>query len=204
MNDGRSAARRCGKRLSSWTAARVAGALLSVASISSGADDVTVPISLQAALVAKVVEYDRGFIQRAGARAQILLVFKAENADSVHIAAQLAAALAQLGPIAGLPHDQAIVPFAGATALAAECRARRAAIVFFAPGFRNDIDALRSALTGIDILSVGSLPDYVPRGIVLGFDVVSGRPKLLVNLGQAKLQRVDLRSAALKLMRVYE
>jgi hypothetical protein len=44
----------------------------------------------------------------------------------------------------------------------------------------------------------------VPAGIVLGFDVVSGRPKLLVNLTQAKRQNVSLRAEALKLMKVYE
>ena len=47
-------------------------------------------------------------------------------------------------------------------------------------------------------------PDYVPGGIVLGFDVVSGRPKLLVHLTQAKRQNVALRAEALKLMRVFE
>jgi outer membrane receptor protein involved in Fe transport len=31
----------------------------------------------------------------------------------------------------------------------------------------------------LNVLSFGSEPDYVPRGIVLGVDLVSGRPKLL-------------------------
>jgi hypothetical protein len=180
------------------------GLLLAFARPTRGADDVTVPISLQAELLAKVVEYDRGFPGRAGSQARILLIVKKDDPDSVHVAAQLAAALGRLGPIAGLPHDQTIVPFSGAAELAADCRARRAAIVIFGPGFRDDLDALRKALTGVDVLSVSSLPGYVPKGIVLGFDVVSGRPKLLVNLTQARLQRVDLASAALKLMRVYE
>ena len=53
-------------------------------------------------------------------------------------------------------------------------------------------------------MSVASVPDYVQGGIVLGFDVVSGRPKLLFNLTQARLQNVDLRAAVLKLMTVIE
>jgi hypothetical protein len=40
--------------------------------------------------------------------------------------------------------------------------------------------------------------------VVLGFDLVSGRPKLLVNLTQAKKQKVDLAAEILKLMKVYE
>ena len=48
------------------------------------------------------------------------------------------------------------------------------------------------------------MPDYVKEGIVLGFDVVSGRPKLLFNLPQARLQKVALTATVLKLMTVYE
>jgi len=47
------------------------------------------------------------------------------------------------------------------------------------------------------------MPDYVPAGIVLGFDLVSGRPKLLVNIEQAKKQQVSLPASVLKLMKVY-
>jgi hypothetical protein len=48
------------------------------------------------------------------------------------------------------------------------------------------------------------MADYVPAGIVLGFDLVSGRPKLVVNLSQARRQHVDFRAEVLKLMKVYE
>jgi hypothetical protein len=185
-------------------AAWLAVALLLFARVTSGADEVSVPIGLQAELVAKVAEYDRNFVPRAGDQAHILIVVKQSNADSVHVGAQLEAAFSRLGAIAGLAHDEAVVSFANAADLVAACRSRRAAIVVFGPGFGDDVDAIRGALTGVDILSVSSVPDYVPKGIVLGFDVVSGRPKLLVNLTQAKLQRVDLRSEVLKLMKVYE
>src|SRR5258706_418637 len=54
------------------------------------------------------------------------------------------------------------------------------------------------------VLRVAAVPDYVRDGIVLGFDVVSGRPKLLFNLPQAKLQKVALAASVLKLMTVFE
>jgi hypothetical protein len=53
-------------------------------------------------------------------------------------------------------------------------------------------------------LTVAAIPDYVELGVVLGFDVLSGRPKLLVHLGQARRQHVDLRADLLKLARVFE
>jgi len=78
------------------------------------------------------------------------------------------------------------------------------AIVFVTPGFADDVDAIRGALDGVDVLSASAVADYVPKGVVLGFDLVSGKPKLLVNLTQAKKQQVDLSSDVLKLMKVYE
>ena len=45
---------------------------------------------------------------------------------------------------------------------------------------------------------------HVPKGAVLGFDLVSGKPKLLVHLTQAKKQNAAFKAEALKLMKVFE
>jgi hypothetical protein len=186
-----------------WLSGLVLAALLT-GPRSSSAEDVTVPVSLQAELLAKVAEYDRNFADRARDRAHILLVTKPGNADSVHVASQMEAALSRISQIAGISHDETIFAYPGAVELAKLCRSRHIAIVFFGPGFREDVEAIREALAGVDILSATGVPDYVPGGIVLGFDVLSGRPKLLVHLTQAKRQNVALRAEALKLMKVYE
>ncbi|HEX7668231.1 MAG TPA: YfiR/HmsC family protein, partial [Polyangiaceae bacterium] len=70
--------------------------------------------------------------------------------------------------------------------------------------FDSDTDAIGTALQGADLLTVSTVPSYVQHGIVLGFDLVSGHPKLLVHLRQARSQQVALRPEVLKLMRVYE
>ena len=44
----------------------------------------------------------------------------------------------------------------------------------------------------------------VPKGIVLSFDLVSGKPKIVVHLGQAKRQDVQFKAELLKLARVIE
>jgi hypothetical protein len=168
------------------------------------AESVPVPIVLQAELLAKVLEYDRNFPARAGDRAKVLLVAQSGNADSKTVVQQMAAALGRLSQMAGLPHDEAVVSYPGAQELARLCRDRRISVVYFGPGFHDDLDAIRAALSGIDVLSVASVPDYVYGGVLLGFDVVSGHPKLLFNLPQARLQNVDLRAAVLKLMTVIE
>jgi len=168
------------------------------------AEEATLPIAIQVELLVKVASYDRNFQQRAGDRAYILIVTKPGNGDSARVAAQVEAGLARVPEIAGLPHDERVTPYHGAAELADLCRTEHAAIVFFGPGFREDVRAIREALDGVDVLSVSAIPEYVEAGIVLGFDVASGRPELLVNLPQAKRQKVALRADVLRLMKVFQ
>jgi hypothetical protein len=168
------------------------------------AELVAVPIELQAELLAKVAAYDRNMTARAGDRVQVLLLTNQGDAESARFAARMQLALSSIAQIGGLPHDERIAPFTSAADLAQQCRTRHIAIVILAPGLGDHVTAIRDALNGVDVLSVASVPDYVQQGVVLGFDVVSGKPKLLVHLTQARRQHVELRAEVLKLMRVFE
>jgi hypothetical protein len=159
---------------------------------------------LQAELLVKLAGYDRSFTQRAGDRVHVGLLVKPKEGDSTRAGEQMQAALARIPSIAGLPHEEAIVPYQRADALPAICRNQRIAILFVLPGFHDDIEGIRTALDGVDVLTATGVPDYVKGGIVLGFEVAAGRPQLLVHLAQAKRQNVALRSEVLRLMKVYE
>jgi hypothetical protein len=56
----------------------------------------------------------------------------------------------------------------------------------------------------VDVLTMGAVADYVPAGIVFGVDLISGKPKLLVNLTQARRQHVDFGAQLLRLARIYQ
>jgi hypothetical protein len=103
-----------------------------------------------------------------------------------------------------LPHEEEIATYSDAPALAAMCRERKISILYVAPGFSQQVETLREKMSEFSLLTVGSVAEYVPNGIVLGFDLVSGRSKLLVNLTQARRQRVEFRAEILKLTKVYE
>jgi len=169
-----------------------------------GADQVVVPLELQAELLAKVASYDRNMSARAGDRLQVALVTRPSDAESVRVVTRMQSALRSLPQIGGLPHDEQMINFTSAADLARYCRAQHIAILFVGPGHSDELPAIREALAGVDVLSVSPVPEYIERGIVLGFDVVSGKPRLLVNLGQARRQHVALRAEVLKLMKVYD
>jgi hypothetical protein len=168
------------------------------------AEEATLPIAIQVELLVKVASYDRNFQARAGERARIFIFTKPGNGDSARVAAQVEAGLARAPQIGGLPHDEIVTAYHGAKEVADLCRKERAAIVFFGPGFRDEVAAIREALDGVDVLSVSAIPEYVEAGIVLGFDLAAGRPELLVNLPQARRQKVALRADVLKLMKVFQ
>ncbi|MFO0742400.1 MAG: YfiR family protein [Labilithrix sp.] len=170
----------------------------------SAAEEVLVPPALQAELVAKVAGYDKNFATRAGDRAHVLIIVLPTNPDSTTFGTSIQTALGGLPAIAGLPHDETIVPYPGSAQLVALCKSKRAAIVYLAPGLRDEVPKVRAALEGTSVLSVSANAEDVAKGIVLGFDLVSGKPKIVVQLTQAKKQDVAFRSELLKLARVIE
>lgn len=204
MNASRCAAdRRPRYRGRAWLAVFLAIVGLVLAS-DSRADEVQVPAALRAQLLAKVAAYDRHFVERAGGQARVLLLVAPGDSASERAAIEMKRELGSIGEIAGLRHEEVIESYRDAGALRAKCENDRVSIVFLGPGFGPFVDAIRIGLENVDVLTVGAVADYVPKGIVLGFDLVSGKPKLLVHLSQARKQKVDFSSAVLKLMRIYE
>jgi hypothetical protein len=167
-------------------------------------EEAAVPAALQAELVAKVAAYDKNLPARAGDRVHVLIVVVPKNDGASRFAKSLENALGGVDKIGGLPHDQATIAYAGAAPLADTVRVKHAAIVYLAPGLTSEMPAIRDALAGISVLSVAAVAAEVPQGVVLGFDLVSGKPKIVVHLGQAKKQEVAFRAELLKLAKVIE
>lgn len=168
------------------------------------AEDLEVPARVQVDLVGKLASYDRSFAERAGARAVLAIVVKPGDVGSARATAQLEGALKELPLIGGLPHTEIVVPWKGTANLAEVCARQNVAVVYLAPGLPAEIDSLSKGLEGTKVLTVGSVVTYVGRGAVLGFELVSGRTKLVIHLTQARRQGVLFRAEALKLMRIVE
>jgi hypothetical protein len=190
-------------RISRRTALIAGAAIVGGLPRDARADDVPVPIAVQCDLLVKVAAYDRNLPARAGSKALVLLVTKRNDAESARVAAAMTKELSAHPTIAGLPHDEATATFTDAASLAQACRARRVAVLFLASGFGDgEVAAVAKALAGGDVLSAAAVPSYVATGVVLGFDLVSGKPKLLCNQSQARRQNVALGAEVLQLMKV--
>lgn len=171
----------------------------------AGAEEVSVPVSLQIDLLLKVASYDKNLRRRAGDRVLVAVLVNPRDADSGRVGAQALAALAEASEVDGLPVMPLSVEYTDSASLSRLADESHVAVLYVTPGFTPvELDGIAQAFDGKSVLSAGALAKYTERGTVLGFDLVGGKPKLLVHLARAKRQKVELSSAVLKLMRVIE
>jgi len=168
------------------------------------ADEPRVPPRLLAELLAKVAAYDGHFVARAAGRALVLVLVAPGEPESERFGAQIRAELGKQPRIGGVEHMEDIVRYSSPAELTRTCRERKPAIVFVAPGLAAEATPIAVALAGVDVLSVAAVATDVPRGIVLGFEVVFGKPKLVIHLTRARRQNVAFKPELLRLARVIE
>ncbi len=196
-------------RMGPSTASRIlAGALVGFSLLfctprAAQAGDVAVPLPMQVQLFTSVADYDKGFAERAKGKVKIVLL-TSKDPDSARAASQIQGALARIAQIAGIPHEESIVRFQSGAALASLCKSQGTSVVFVMPGFEGEIRDIKQSLDGVNVLTVATIGSYVQQGIVLGFDVISGKPKLLVNLPQSRAQKVAFKAELLKMVKVIE
>jgi hypothetical protein len=167
------------------------------------AEGANVPPGVQAQLVSKVPAYDRGFRARAAPRVHVLVLYKAASPESVRLAKLVTAALEQQVDIAGLPHGASALAYSDPAALAAETKKRSASIVYVPPGFSSDLDAVCGVLQPLKVMTITPVSEYVRRCLVLGFELESGKTKLVVHLENSKKSGIRFSSELLRLAKVH-
>ena len=184
--------------------ALVLGALAFAPGRDGVAEEVTVPANLQAELFAKAAAYDEQFAGRTTGVVRVLVVIRAGDAESERVARRFIATLAALRTIVNLPHEESVEHYKDAASLAELCRSQRITFAYLGPGLDAEVPAIADAMKGSEILTVAAVPSYVGRGVVLGFDLTSGRLQILVHLTQMRAQKVRLAPALLRLAKVIE
>jgi hypothetical protein len=161
-----------------------------------------VPIALQVLLLSHLGSYDRHFKARAGAVVNVLVVQRRGNSESAFEQASLVKAFADLHEIAGLPVHVEQTDFTDAVSLAKRCRTDRISVLYLTVGLDADLPRLAQALVNGDVLTVGTSARHAENGAVVSFALEEARPRLVINLPQAKAQHVDFRAEVLQLATV--
>jgi hypothetical protein len=177
---------------------------VAAAALDARADSATVPLGLQVELFAKVADYDKTLLGRSEGMVRILVVTRAGVAESASAGARVLNALSAIATISGLPHQDTSVEFTDAPSLIALCKARGVSILYMTPGLVDVDENVSKELANIPVLSVSATAEGTAKGMVLGFDLAGGKPKLVVNLPASKRQGVRLSVEVLRIATVIE
>ncbi len=186
-----------------WMSIVVFCAAATLASLAA-ADGQAVPLQLQMELTVKVIEYAQRPSPASVEVVRIGILTMPGSAESMRFATQLKTALDRVDTVAGRPHEQSLMAWNGATSLDDEVTRQGLFLLYLAPGLDLAMPDIARALEGRQVMTVASDDSYVPSGAILGFALVSGHPKMVFNIGQARKQDVAFRSAVMRLMRVIE
>ena len=183
--------------------------LLSLAGIAvwgtARADTPTVPLQLQVELCNKVIEYVQEPAVLSLDRIRIGIVVKTGSPESMRAGAELKAAFDRAVIANGHAHEQSIIEWSNAKALAEQARTQEPD----ACSISRPASTPRSAPAPRPWSASGSsplAPSTRSSRQVSSWDSSWSRaiPKMILNLRQAKKQEIVLRAAIIKLMRIVE
>jgi hypothetical protein len=171
---------------------------------SAFADDSIAPASVQAQILTRILPFDRGFAGRVGSgNVMVDLVQIGDDADSTSTVLHMGKELADIGQVAEHPLHLRTVNFRSAAELAAGAHANGSHAVYLSAGLGPQVPAIAAAFVGSGVLTFGCAEAYVPNGAVMGVAILAGKPRISVNLAQARAQDIDFPASVLRLAKVY-
>jgi hypothetical protein len=177
---------------------------LSIPMYSAHAEEPGVPLQLHVELTAKLIEYAQAPSPQVAGPMRIGIVVKSGSVESSHFGSELMAGLGRIAKIAGLSHEESLITWSNAAALVAEIKRRQLFAVYLTPGLQTETALIARELQGSPVITIAVLDSYVREGAILGFELLSGRPRMVFNLAQAKRQGVAFRATVMRLMRIIE
>lgn len=168
----------------------------------SSAQELNVPISVQVDLLGRILYYERGLQNRPEDQLSVLVLVRARNNESLRAAGQLEAQLERAKTLGGKKLSYRRVSFESAAQVRKAVLAERAYLLYLTPGLDDELGNVAAGLKGITVLTVSTLAGAVQGGTVLGFELVSSKSRIVVNLTRARAQNLDFSAQLLRIAQV--
>ncbi len=173
--------------------------LVTVAPPPTYAQDVAVPVALQIPLFLKVMSFDRRFAGRAGSSLVIAVVYQRGNRASTIAKDEALQAIAAAPRAFGVVRRGVAIDLDAGGNLEARIRHQSADVVYVTPLRSADIGEIASAAQAAGASTWTGVADYMSHGIAVGVRLERDKPRIMINLNAARLQRCDFTSELLKL-----
>lgn len=188
--------------MNALTRASIAAALV----LASGSVAEAQSANSEAAMVLRVLNYDRSLATRAGSSSVTLLTLYDESDQrSRRFCESLSRAVAQLGRavrVGGKQPQAKLVAYRGTADLVARARRERAVGVYVCPGLEPETASISAATRQARLLSITPAERPVRDGLTVGLVRGGSQLRLFVNVTAARAEGARLDAALLRLATV--
>jgi hypothetical protein len=166
------------------------------------AEVLDVPPALQASLMLKVITFDRLLAARAENEVAVGIAYQSGNRASLLVKDQVAAALKNARVAAPDRPVRVVLIDLDKESIATALGREDLYLLYVAPLRAVDIGELAAATRKAQVTTFTGNGEYVSQGLAVGVRLEGDRPRLLVNVQQAKLEGADFSAELLKLAKV--
>jgi hypothetical protein len=165
--------------------------MLALVACAAVADEL--PVSLQVQLLQKSAAYITSLQPAESGAVKVLVLYS--GAAVPRSAEGIAAGINQAGTVGRFKAEAKIE---AVSSLKGTLGAEKPQMVWLCPELdEKSVRAVIDACEGSGIVTVSPLASHVKAGVILGFDLVEAKPRILVNLKQARAQGVVFLSGLL-------
>jgi hypothetical protein len=164
----------------------------------------SVPASRQVVILIRALAYDSNLKTRAGDTVNVAILHKKGNATSDSMANSMRKAFSSLEStqVSGLPIVVTRLSYTGGEALRKAISGAGVDFVYVCSGLEEDLTAIEEVTRQMKVLSVGSEPKYVEKGLSIGVFQVEGKCTILLNLFACRQEGVSFAADLLRLSKV--
>jgi hypothetical protein len=188
------------------TPSRALAVILAALSTSPAQADPSIPPTLQAAIVAKMLAYDRALKARVGSSVDVGIVFKESDKASAEAAERLLAAFGAMSsrPVQGLPLRASRHAYKDGDRLAQWLKAGGMDVVCLVAGLVRELDAIRTVSFDAKAITVGDDRSQVEGGLAVAVVLEGTAPRIVINIAAARAVGMDPDPKLLELSEVIQ
>lgn len=168
------------------------------------AHDTDVPIALQVELLARLLWYERELQKSASNEVVALVIERRGDPESTHAAAQLTAQFDRIKALGGKNVSHARVSYESTEQIRKVVEQRRPYLIYLSKNLGGIAQQLAALFQGRALLTVSADASDTSHRAVLGFELESSKPRIVLNLKQARAQNLDFNAQVLRVVRVLQ
>ncbi|MHB8093483.1 MAG: YfiR/HmsC family protein [Candidatus Aminicenantales bacterium] len=178
--------------------------LLLIASLRAFAQDMPVPVGLQAQIFIKVLLFDRTYERRTEDGLVVAVLYQEEFRRSFLAKEEFAAAAADwVDQSSGdVSFRSVFIDVDRAGALSESLAAAGADILYVAPLRSFDVGLIARTACDMRLPAYTGVPEYLSSGLAVSLDLQDNKPRILINLKAAKEMGAEFSSQILILARI--